>query len=89
METYYKAMPEQFYSGSNLPVVTPSNVKAWIEQMLADSHTADVAEVFSGSSALTYGCCTSKAASEGAVAHKAAEGESSWDLQPRSTFLAQ
>ena len=45
MEQYYKAMPEQFYAGSNLPVITPSNVKSWVEQMLADGHRADIAKV--------------------------------------------
>ena len=45
MEHYYKAMPEQFYAGSNLPVVTPSFVKSWVEQMLADGHRANIAKV--------------------------------------------
>lgn len=56
MDTYYAAMPEQFYSGTGLPVITPASARAFVEHMVAECHTADVAEIFSGSSSLTLGC---------------------------------
>ena len=56
MESYYKAMPERFYSQSGLPVITPDNVKDWVDIMLRAKQSADFAELFSGSSGLSLSC---------------------------------
>lgn len=49
---YYKAMPEEFYTTSQFPVVTASNVLAWCKHM-GDDTVIHVRECFSGSGRLS------------------------------------
>ena len=48
---YYRAMPEEFYTFSGLPVVTADNLAEWAAHMLVPSF--DALEVFSGSGRLS------------------------------------
>ena len=53
--TYYKAMPEEFYTWSGLPPVTPNNVEKWLQAVkksLCKTRT-HVQEYFSGSGRLS------------------------------------
>ena len=50
---YYRSMPEEFYSDTKLPVVTPSNCQQWIHGLKKLGLTVEMQEFCSGSSRLS------------------------------------
>eukprot|EP00959_Pyramimonas_sp_CCMP1952_P473640 9502074-Pyramimonas_sp.AAC.1 len=58
-EKYYMCMPEDFYNGSSLPVVTPLNALQWLHHVTPAmevnelGHRLDIQEICSGSSRLS------------------------------------
>ena len=52
LKTKYAKLPEQFYTCSRLPVVTPLNVNQWLSDALQDNFI-EFQEVLSGSSMLS------------------------------------
>ena len=55
MDNYYKAMPDEFYSQSSLPVVTPALARDWASVMRAEFRI-DLVEHMSGSGRLSLYC---------------------------------
>ena len=44
MTNYYKAMPEEFYSCCDLPIISPENCEEFIR--MASNHRIDLQEIF-------------------------------------------
>ena len=53
MQSYYRAMPEEFYMLSGLKVVTPLNAREWCDVVRGQFKTLDLSETMSGSGRLT------------------------------------
>ena len=75
MTEKYEAMPEEFYSTSGLPIVTPDNFDAFMTAHVAESITWDLQERCSGSGRLS-----AQALKEGLCVGFPVDFRYGWDL---------